>query len=67
MWRALAVLPDRQRAVLVLRYYLDLPDAEIGDALDCRPGTVRSLATRAFAALRTHPELATATTEEQRS
>jgi RNA polymerase sigma-70 factor (sigma-E family) len=57
MWRALAVLPERQRAVLVLRYYLDLPDVEIASTLDCREGTVRSLATRAFAALRTHPAL----------
>lgn len=66
MWRALAVLPDRQRAVLVLRYYLDLPDAEIAAALGCRDGTVRSLATRAFAALRTHPDLATVPIEERR-
>lgn len=66
MWQALAVLPDRQRAVLVLRYYLDLPDAEIAAALACREGTVRSLATRAFAALRTDPALVTAPTEERR-
>lgn len=58
MWRALTVLPERQRAVLVLRYYLDLPDAEIAGLLGCRTGTVRSLATRAFAALRTSPALA---------
>lgn len=57
MWRALRTLPDRQRAVLVLRYYSDLSDDEIADALDCRPGTVRSLAARAFATLRTHPGL----------
>lgn len=62
MWRALAVLPDRQRAVLVMRYYLDLPDAAIAETLSCREGSVRSLATRAFAALRTSPQL----TEDQR-
>ncbi len=62
MWRALAVLPDRQRAVLVLRYYLDQTDAEIATTLGCREGTVRSLASRAFAALRTSPQL----TEDQR-
>lgn len=67
MWRAMAPLPDRQRAVLVLRYYLDLTDAEIATTLGCREGTVRSLATRAFAALRNHPAIASATTEEQRS
>lgn len=52
MWSALATLPERQRATLVLRYYLDLTDAEIAAALDCREGTVRSLAARAFATLR---------------
>lgn len=57
MWRVLATLPPKQRTVLVLRYYLDLPDDEIAAALDCRPGTVRSLAARAFAVLRVHPEL----------
>lgn len=62
MWRALAGLPDRQRAVLVLRYYLDQTDAEIARTLDCREGTVRSLASRAFTALRTSPQL----TEDQR-
>jgi RNA polymerase sigma factor (sigma-70 family) len=59
MWRVLATLPDRQRAVVVLRYYLDLSDADIAAALGCRAGTVRSLAARAFAALRVHPEFAT--------
>lgn len=58
MWRALATLPTRQRTALVMRYYLDLPDAEIAAALDCREGTVRSLAARAFATLRSHPALA---------
>lgn len=52
MWRRLATLPERQRAVLVLRYYADLSDREIADTLDCREGTVRSLAARAFATLR---------------
>lgn len=58
MWRVLSDLPGRQRAVLVLRYYLELPDAAIAEILDCRRGTVRSLATRAFSTLRTHPGLA---------
>ena len=57
MWRAIATLPHRQRHVLVLRYYLDLPDPEIARTLECREGTVRSLAARAFSALREHPEL----------
>jgi len=57
-WRLLAALPKRQRAVLVLRYYVDLTDEEIARTLSCRVGTVRSLAARAFAALREHPALA---------
>ncbi len=49
---ALAKLPARQRAAVVLRYYADLPDADIAAALRCRPGTVRSLIHRALADLR---------------
>jgi RNA polymerase sigma-70 factor (sigma-E family) len=48
----LVKLPRRQRAVLVLRYYEDLPDREIADVLGCTPGTVRGYASRALAALR---------------
>lgn len=49
---ALAKLPARQRAAVVLRYYGDLPDADIARVLRCRPGTVRSLIHRALADLR---------------
>jgi RNA polymerase sigma factor (sigma-70 family) len=45
-------LPDRQRAVLVLRYLEGLSEAEIAETLSCRPGTVKSLASRALARLR---------------
>lgn len=45
-------LPFRQRAVLVARYWLDLPEAEIAALLGCRPGTVKSLASRALDTLR---------------
>jgi RNA polymerase sigma factor (sigma-70 family) len=48
---AVARLPFRQRAVIVLRYYADLSEAEIAAALACRPGTVKSLASRALDAL----------------
>ena len=48
----LGKLPRRQRAVLVLRYYEDRPDAEIAELLGCAPGTVRGYASRALAALR---------------
>jgi RNA polymerase sigma factor (sigma-70 family) len=60
--RRLANLPRKQRAVLVLRYYAGLDDAEVAATLKCRPGTVRSHASRALAALRV--ELAAADTEE---
>jgi RNA polymerase sigma-70 factor (sigma-E family) len=50
--RALAFLPSRQRAVLVLRYLEDLPDPMIADLLGCSPSTVRSQAARGLAALR---------------
>ena len=50
--RALAALPPRQRAVLVLRYFDDLPDAEIAAALGCSIGTVKSQGARALARLR---------------
>jgi RNA polymerase sigma-70 factor (sigma-E family) len=52
LWGLLRTLPDRQRAALVMRYFEDLPDDEIGDALGCRAGTVRSLISRGLAALR---------------
>jgi RNA polymerase sigma factor (sigma-70 family) len=52
LWRRLAGMPRRQRVVLALRYYEGLTDAEIADVLGCRPGTVRSNAARALAALR---------------
>jgi RNA polymerase sigma-70 factor (sigma-E family) len=48
MTDAIARLPFRQRAVVVLRYYSDLSEAEIADILGCRPGTVKSLASRAL-------------------
>ncbi|MGC4788659.1 SigE family RNA polymerase sigma factor [Micromonospora sp. DT178] len=52
VWSWLSRLPRRQRATLVLRYYEDLPDAEIADILGCAVGTVRSSISRALATLR---------------
>jgi RNA polymerase sigma-70 factor (sigma-E family) len=49
---SLLTLPDRQRAAIVLRYFEDLPERDIAEALGCRPGTVRSLISRGMAALR---------------
>ncbi len=50
--RALAGLPVRQRAVLVLRYFADLPEAEVATALGCSVGTVKSRTSRALEQLR---------------
>ncbi len=49
---ALDCLSDRQRIVVVLRYFVDMPDDEIAQTLDVKPSTVRSLAHRALAVLR---------------
>jgi RNA polymerase sigma factor (sigma-70 family) len=49
---ALAALPDRQRAALVLRYYQGLSEQEVAEALDVRPGTAKSLVHRGLANLR---------------
>jgi RNA polymerase sigma-70 factor (sigma-E family) len=53
LWRLLAALPPRQRAVLVLRYYEDLADEDIAHRIGVSRNTVRSLAARGLAKLRT--------------
>jgi RNA polymerase sigma-70 factor (sigma-E family) len=50
--QALQALPRRQRAVLVLRYCADLPEAEVADLLGCSVGTVKTHAHRGSRALR---------------
>lgn len=50
---AMRALPRRQREVLALRYYLDLSEAEIADALGITRGSVKSHASRGAATLRT--------------
>jgi RNA polymerase sigma-70 factor (ECF subfamily) len=52
MWRALATLPARQRAVIVLRYYEDLTEAEAAAQLGVSVGTVKSQSARALSTLR---------------
>ena len=52
MWRLLGRLPARQRAVLVLRYYEGLGEAEIAETLEISRGTVKSHTSRALSALR---------------
>jgi len=49
---ALAQLDERDRTVLVLRYLLDLGEADMAAVLDCRPGTVKSRLSRALERLR---------------
>jgi RNA polymerase sigma-70 factor (sigma-E family) len=52
LWAALGALSERQRAVLVVRYYEGLADREIASLLGCREASVRSLASRGLAAMR---------------
>jgi RNA polymerase sigma factor (sigma-70 family) len=49
---AVAKLPYRQRAAIVLKYYEGRTEAEIAQLLECRPGTVKSLVSRALDELR---------------
>jgi RNA polymerase sigma-70 factor (sigma-E family) len=58
LWTALSRLGRRQRAIVLLRYYEDLPDDHIAELIGCRPATVRSQAMRALAILKDLPELA---------
>lgn len=51
LWRRVQALPRRQREVVVLRYWCDLPEAEIANVLGVSAGTVKSSAHRALAQL----------------
>jgi RNA polymerase sigma-70 factor (sigma-E family) len=52
MWAAIRDLPVRQRAVVVLRYYNDLSEREIADAMQISPGTVKSQCSAALGKLK---------------
>ncbi|MEU5810822.1 MULTISPECIES: SigE family RNA polymerase sigma factor [unclassified Streptomyces] len=57
MWRAVTRLPDRQRAMVVLRYYEDLTEAQTAELMGVSIGTVKSAVSRALVKLREDPEL----------
>jgi RNA polymerase sigma-70 factor (sigma-E family) len=59
-------LPARQRAVLVLRYWEDLSEAETARILDCSVGSVKSQASRGLARIREHMRSNGARTSEER-
>jgi len=56
-WAAVARLPIKQRAVLVLRFYLDCSLEWIAEALEIPPGTVKSRLHRALEALESSEEV----------
>ncbi|MFC4517531.1 MULTISPECIES: SigE family RNA polymerase sigma factor [Streptomyces] len=58
MWRAVHRLPDRQRAMVVLRYYEDMTEVQTAELLGVSVGTVKSAVSRALGKLREDPELA---------
>ncbi len=51
---ALMTLPQRQRAAVVLRYYHDLSEQQVAEALGCSVGAARALVARAMETLRRH-------------
>jgi RNA polymerase sigma-70 factor (sigma-E family) len=63
MFSALSALPARQRAVVILRYFDDLTEAQTADIMGCSVGTVKSQTAKAFAALRGFPQLRGLTTD----
>lgn len=62
LWSALDSLGQRERTVLYLRYFIEMPERELAEYLGCAPGTVKSRVHRALRKLREliargHPEL----------
>ena len=64
----LGTLPPRQRAVLVLRYFEDLSEAQVAELLGCSIGTVKSTASRGLTRLQAalSPEISVSTKESTR-
>ena len=69
LWAFVQTLPRKQRAVIVLRYYEDLSEAETAEVLGISVGTVKSQASRALAAMRSrvhdHPGISRGTAREE--
>jgi len=69
LWEFVQTLPRKQRAVVVLRYYEDMSEAEVADVMGISVGTVKSQSSRALAALRervhTQPTLSGEREEER--
>jgi RNA polymerase sigma-70 factor (sigma-E family) len=63
LWTAMERLPRRMRAVIVLRYFEDLTEAQTADVLGCSVGTVKSQTSKALAKLRIDPALAAEPTD----
>ncbi len=66
LWELVQTLPRKARAVVVLRYYEELTEAETAELLDISVGTVKSQTSRALAALRERTPAALSPREEER-
>jgi RNA polymerase sigma-70 factor (sigma-E family) len=63
---ALLRLPAGQRSVVLLRYWMDMTETEVAEALGCSVGSVKSQASRALAKLRVSEDLAEGSCHEHR-